>query len=123
MAVALTAALALLFYKRQFAILFAYAGMTMLPAIRMAQYSYMKYYVLLPFLVVIAFPRLGMRFAYPGLLGALLLISNTGNIWRDIRDSRELRLHVAQDLYPRVPTLVFSRRVGVHRSQTGQARS
>ena len=103
MAVAIISALVLLVFKKQFALLFAFAGMIALPTIRMSQYSYLKYYVLLPFLLVLVVPRLGVRFVYLGILGALLLLSNLEQIWTQRVQSETLRLEVARDLYPRIP--------------------
>jgi hypothetical protein len=103
MAVATIGSLVLLIFKKQFALLLAFAGMMTLPAIRMSQYSYMKFYVLLPFLVVLVVPRLGVRFVYPAFLGALLLLSNLGQIWSQRAQSETLRLQVARELYPQVP--------------------
>jgi hypothetical protein len=102
-AVAIIASMILLVFKRQFALLFAFAGMMVLPAIRMSQYSYMKYYVLLPLLVVLVVPRLGVHFAYPACLGALLLISNFAQIWTQRLESETLRQQLARELYPRIP--------------------
>lgn len=102
-AIGIVVAIVLLISRKQFALLIAVGGMMALPMIRMSQYSYMKYYVLLPFLVVLAVPRLGVRFVYPAMLGALLLVSNFGQLRAQRLQSETLRLEVARDLYPRLP--------------------
>lgn len=103
MAVAITATLVLLVVRRHFALLLAFAGVMALPAMRMSQYSYPKYYVLLPFLVVLAVPRLQVRFVYPALLGVLVLLSNVAQMRAERVQAEELRVRVAEELYPRIP--------------------
>jgi hypothetical protein len=105
---AIAVAVVLLILKKEFALLLAFAGMMALPAIRISQYSYMKYYVLLPFLVALVVPRLGVRFVFPAFLGALLLLSNFGDMWTQRAESATLRSQVARDLYPKTsPTACF----------------
>ena len=103
MAAAIIGATVLLLFRKQFALLLAIAGMMTLPALRISQYSYVKYYVLLPFLVALVVPRLGVRFVYPAFLGSLLLLSNLGQIRAQRAQSESFRLQVAHELYPRVP--------------------
>lgn len=103
-AIAMAGAMLLLIFKKEFTLLFAFAGMMTLPAIRMSQYGYMKYYVLLPFLVALAVPRLKVRFVYPAFLGVLLLLSNLGGIWTDRAGSQTLRLQLARDIYSKIST-------------------
>jgi len=102
MAAAIAFAIIVLALRREFKLLFAYAGMLMLPMIRMSQYAYLKYYVLLPLLVVMAAPRLGISFIF-WLLGGLLFVSNTTQIYSEISQSKLLRSEVARDLYPQIP--------------------
>jgi hypothetical protein len=102
-AIALIAAVVIVVHKRQFGLLFAFAGIMLLPMIRMSQYSYLKFYVLLPFLVVLVVPRLKVKFIYPGTLGALILVSNLGHFWAERTELKSLRLQVAHDLYPHLP--------------------
>lgn len=104
MAVAIIGAIGLLILQRQFSLLLAFAGMMLLPALRTSQYSYIKYYVLLPFLIVLVVPRLRVSFVYPAFLGALLLVSNLGQIRTQRVEAETLRLQVARELYPRIPT-------------------
>ena len=102
-AAAIVIALILLVYRRELALLVAFGGMMLLPLIRMTQYGYTKYYVLLPFLVVLVLPRLGVRYVYPGLLGAVLLLSNVADIRTQIIESEDLRSRLANGLYSQVP--------------------
>jgi hypothetical protein len=102
MAAAIAFAIIVLALRKEFKLLFAYAGMLMLPMIRMNQYGYPKYYVLLPLLVVLAVPRLGISFIF-WLLGGLLFVSNTTQIYAEISQSKLLRSEVARDLYPQIP--------------------
>ena len=102
---AFVAAMALLCKKRQFALLVAFSGMMTLPVIRMSQYSYVKYYVLLPLLIVMIMPRLEIHYGYPAFLGALLLLSNVGHIWVQRLESQALWVKVAQNLYSQIPQM------------------
>lgn len=102
-AAAIIATLILLVLQKKIALLFAFAGLLALPALRMSQYGYMKYYVLLPLLVVLVVPRLEVNFAYPACLGILLLWSNLEQIRTQRLQAETLRRQVARDLYPKIP--------------------
>lgn len=95
--------LAMLFVRKQFAILLAVLGMLALPAMRMSQYGYMKFYVLLPLIIVFVVRSLRVRYRYIGLLAALLFTSNVRHLWAERARSEELRGEVARQLYPSIP--------------------
>ncbi|HTA47391.1 MAG TPA: hypothetical protein VK789_33345 [Bryobacteraceae bacterium] len=103
MAIAIAGAIVLLIVRKQAALLIAFIGMMALPAIRISQYSYVKYYALLPLLVVLIVPKLGIRFIYPALLGALLLVSNLWQIRLQRVQFDAVQTQAARELYPRVP--------------------
>jgi hypothetical protein len=103
-AIAIVGALIFLALRKEFALLLAYAGMMTLPLLRMTQYGYMKYYVLMPFLAVLVTSRLKVRAVYVGALGTLLLMSNLNEISAQNAEVATLRLEVARELYPRIPS-------------------
>jgi hypothetical protein len=102
MAFAIIWAIIVLVVRRQLAVLVAFAGMMVLPALRMSQYSYLKYYVLLPLIIVLAVPRLGVRFVYLGVLGALVLLSNIDQMWARRVEGEKLRLHATRAFAGRI---------------------
>lgn len=100
---ALVATLVWLALRREYAVLVAFAGMMALPMIRMSQYAYVKFYVLLPLLIVLAVVRLVPRSSYLVLLGMLFFASNLGQYLTDRAAAQSFRTRIASELWPQLP--------------------
>jgi len=95
--------LVFLVIKRQYDLLVGVAGMMALPLLRMSQYGYIKYYVLLPALIVMAIPRLAPRLLIIGLLGALLLSSNASQTYDANAKIKQIQSRLDSEFWPRFP--------------------
>jgi hypothetical protein len=102
-ALAYLCALVFLVIRRQYDVLVGIVGMTTLPLIRMSQYSYVKYYVLLPALIVMAIPRLEARLLIIGLLGGLLFASNATQDYVANAKSKQIQSRLDSEFWPQFP--------------------
>jgi hypothetical protein len=102
-AAALAATLVLLVLRRHHAVLVAYGGMMALPMIRMSQYAYVKYYALLPLLIVLAVVRLVPRSGHLALIGLLFFASNLSQYVADRTASQAFRTRIIGELLPQLP--------------------
>ena len=102
-AFAYLSALVFLVIRRQYDILVGVAGMMALPFLRMAQYSYVKYYILLPALIVMAIPRLAPRLLIIGLLGVLLFASNAAQNYTANAEIKQIQSRLDSQFFPRFP--------------------
>jgi hypothetical protein len=100
---ALVATLVLLVLRSHYAVLVAFGGMMALPMIRMSQYAYVKYYALLPLLIVLAVVRLVPRSSHLALLGMLFFASNLGQYMVDRAAMQTFRNRIVSELWPQLP--------------------
>ena len=100
---ALVVTLVLLVLGSHYAVLVAFGGMMALPMIRMSQYAYVKYYSLLPLLMVLAVVRLVPRSGLLALLGMLFFASNLSQYMADRTAAQAFRARIVSELLPQVP--------------------
>ena len=100
---ALVTTLALLVLRGHYDVLVAFGGMMALPMIRMSQYAYVKYYALLPLIIVLAVVRLVPRSSHLVLLGMVFFASNLGQYMVDRAVMQAFQTRIVSELLPQLP--------------------